>query len=415
MKASFIGSILVLIQIFNLSVAQAAADVNLCKDRLSSELSSNENIASHLASDNFELFAIAPFTYLEDPKWLQFTDSVARSNESDTLKLFSELQPDQQVFAARILLAATEQGKKVPTPLNALVENARASRNHLRRQTINFSGELTPVQQKELTYILVLVGVRRNKLERVFEKVKEFLGFKSQDLVPVVNSKSSENVLGDEVRIAAAAYNEKVRSQPKLKAEAYKNLIETLFELYLKRQYRRLDEPWFKVNNEKLNLLQFVNSGAYRQLNPSAENTWMNVVTLSEEQVQNPQLRGYSRELWWNRSKGIDPLGTVRLSRNVLNLPDGTQRVISVEVLRKGEDGFFVPYLFEADIQGELKAARDMEAMKKMKPCFGCHLRLSGIFFGGISMKNYKAVDDWHINAIDFTKRKYYKKFEAFK
>ncbi len=98
---------------------------------------------------------------------------------------------------------------------------------------------------------------------------------------------------------------------------AYASMMDSLFALYSQRIYKTLEEPWFKVDGQQLNLLDFVKSGAYRQPEIKSTNTWMNVVTLDPSKVQNPILKNYTREMWWNRLNSINPIGTVRIARNM--------------------------------------------------------------------------------------------------
>ena len=382
-----------------------------CGEKLGQSLSLYD-LQSNLAAKDFDLFVLAPEKFLEDPSGRKFIQSVSSNQEVE--EVFKILPEDLKPAALRMLALRKIRSGQVPSDLKDQIDKVEAEQNRLRNESLHFEGSLTNIQQRDLTYMLVLVGERRSKLERVFEKVREFLGLESRDLVPVVPVVKTKSSLGNEVRRVANEYNEKIKNGENT-TKAYSELTSQLFELYLKRQFQILSEPWFHVGGENQNLVEFVNSHHYRDSEIKPTSKWMNVVTLPKEDVQNPLLKGMSRELWWNRDKGINPLGTVRISRNTFIDQNGQEQIASVEVLYKTEDGFYVPFLFERDLDGNLRANREVEDQKKMKSCFGCHLRLSGIFFGGIVMKGYKAVDYWHINAIDFTRRKFYGKFKAYR
>ena len=386
------------------------------------------------AAKNFNLYLLAKNSSPENMEpgswWLQALKAIT-TNDTNSLKdLYQNIPQHQENRAYRLLMHALDQKLILPELLQELpggagskVAEQRLARQILRSQEMSITGDLSPFQKKEVTYLLAMLGVRRSKLNRMFQKSKAYFGFESNDLEPIIPADSALTVFGDEARILVNRYNQAVSNSwsdslsegPSDAKKHYVTLTSGLFHLYSQKVDQTLTEPWFQIDGKSQSLHDFINSGAFRQTEILANNTWMNVVTLTPDKVQNPQFKGLSREMWWNRLKGIDPIGTVRIARNTLKMADGSERVMSIEVLRRGEDGLFVPYLFEADAKGNLNLIQGKEAQRKSEACFQCHLRLSGIFFGGITMPNYRAVDDWHINAIDFTRRKFYKKFENFK
>jgi hypothetical protein len=103
----------------------------------------------------------------------------------------------------------------------------------------------------------------------------------------------------------------------------------------------------------------------------------------------------------------------VRVARNLIVHGDGKEELISVEVLHEGKDGIFIPYLFERNKEGRLTLNRSEEGRRTTQSCFACHLRLTGIFFGGITQPGYKPAPYWYINAIDLTQLKYHQKFKG--
>ncbi|MGZ3708468.1 MAG: hypothetical protein ACXWPM_06555, partial [Bdellovibrionota bacterium] len=218
----------------------------------------------------------------------------------------------------------------------------------------------------------------------------------------------------DEARTLLDRYNKSIASKAVDPRQAYDELVNELFGLYSTRAHQPIEEPWFAINGIYQSLEDFVNEEGYYQpaLHPS--NQWMTVGRLRPETVQNPMMKGkLTRELWWNRKSGIHPIGSTRISRNFKTAADGTEEIVSVEVLHRGEDGIFVPYTFEPDAVGRLRLASGVGARKASLSCFECHVRLKGIFFGGITIPNYQPSPDWYINWIDRIMWKYHRKFEG--
>ncbi|MBS1969678.1 MAG: hypothetical protein JSU04_05200 [Bdellovibrionales bacterium] len=370
---------------------------------------------SLLAQKNFDLFILTQRATGDKAWWSQATQALQASDVSTLSSLYEHIPEGDYRRAIRLLMVGEEQGLKIPAQLKNEVASTRQQRDLLRSKDMEVAGELTPLNLRDLTNMFTMLGIRRSKLERMYERAKKKLGYESKELIPVIQAGKAEGILGDEARLVLQEYNLRVKVSPESTKAAYASMMDSLFALYSQRIYKTLEEPWFKVDGQQLNLLDFVKSGAYRQPEIKSTNTWMNVVTLDPSKVQNPILKNYTREMWWNRLNSINPIGTVRIARNMDVDQNGKETLHSVEVLRKGEDGFYVPYLFEADITGQLKPVEGKDALRRMEACFQCHLRLNGILFGGITMKGYKAVDDWHINNIDFTRRKFYDKFKEFR
>ncbi len=378
--------------------------------------SSESNSLLHFSGQHFDYFILGTLAKNESSWW---NKAIAAATESDTQSLkslYNNIPADiDRGRAVRLLMLAEDHGVRSPDFMSNDVLKARIERQNLRATTMEVEGELSATQMKDLTNMLTMLGIRRSKAERLFERLKDKVGFKSAEHIPVIQADKASNILGDEARLALLHYNNNVIQNPENVKAAFKALMNDPFQAYSQRVYQNLKEPWFVVDGKSMNLNDFINSEAYRQETVKPGNTWMNVVRLTPDKVQNPMFKGHVREMWWNRKDSINPIGTVRISRNMLVDENGVEKLVSVEVLRRGDDGIFVPYLFEADIQGKLQPKEGQDALQKMKSCVQCHLRLSGVLFGGITMPNYKAVNDWHINNIDFTKRTSYEKFKAFR
>jgi hypothetical protein len=291
---------------------------------------------------------------------------------------------------------------------------ARARGFELRSKEIAPEGSLSARQSLELTRLLQLTGIRRSRVDRLYQRVKGKLGFESKENKPIILPGQAPTAAGDEARFLLDQYNSRIRAGDE-PAQAYDTLAKGLYDAYAKRAAEPLSDPWFAIGGVPRNLTDFIAQEGYLQRELSSSNQWMTVGRLRPETVQNPMMSGkLTRELWWNRKakKGIQPLGTVRISRNIQLLPGGTEKVVSVEVLVRDKNKSFVPFTFEPDETGVMKLAKDAGDRKSVTDCFACHFRLNGIFFGGISMPRYNPSPDWYINAIDRVLPEYHRKFE---
>lgn len=293
-----------------------------------------EQFEASLAARHFAMFVTLPSDFSKSESWTTLIRGVLRNDPASVLSAYSNLPLGNRDRALRLLYLAQEDGFEIPADLQQSVTRESRKIKLRREKTYRFHG-LSTIEQRDLTYALILVGIRRSKLERVWEKTRASVGLKSRDLVPIIPAHRAENAVGDAARALVESYEHAISAHPQQRVAHFQILLRDLFDLYLKRQFQVTRDPWFKVNGIDLNLVNFVNTGAYQQPVPKAENTWMHLITLTPDRVQNPQLKGYSRELWWNRDRGINPLGTVRLSRNSVKQPDGTDQTLSVEVLRK--------------------------------------------------------------------------------
>jgi hypothetical protein len=260
--------------------------------------------------------------------------------------------------------------------------------------------------------MLQLVGVRRSRINRAYQRAKSHLGFRSLEYAPIIEKGKAENPLGDEARRLLEKFNHEASLDGANTKKLFQSLLDDLYSVYVKRAAQPIEKPEFTVNGVAKSLDDFIAEHDYYQPELQPSNTWMTVGRLRPETVQNPALRGLVREMWWNRTTGIHPKGTTRIARNIRVHPDGKEELVSVEVIYRGEGKSFAPFVYEPDKDGIFRLIQGPEARKKVMTCFACHFRLSGIFFGGISMPGYKPSPDWYINAIDFTRYKYHKQFQ---
>ncbi len=300
----------------------------------------------------------------------------------------------------------------VPLPPAERVEKARALRERPRAADIEPAFPLSRLQKRDLSNLLSMLGIRRSRVDRFWQRTKALFGGASLELEPIIQAGKNLDPLGDEARLILNRFNERAKL-PRFEPEkSFEELTDGLFRLYETRERELLDDPFFVVDGVRRSVLDFVNMDAYRQLELSPSNRWMNVGRIKAADVRMPQLKGLvDREMWWNRGGSINAIGTIRISRNFKVAPDGTETLVSVEVLRRGPGKVFIPYLFLAGPDGQLHSIRGGDAKRTMLACYGCHLRLSGIFFGGITQAGYEPAPGWYINAIDFTRFRYYRKF----
>lgn len=178
-------------------IAAAAPAPRTCEGLLPDGLSIASTFNRQWAAQDFDLYVTLPEGAGAKPLWVRFVNSLRDGNTFEIAAGFKELPASEQSLALTTLLVAQDHGLQVPESLRIEIDVARVERSKLRNYEIPFKGELSIGLQKSLTYSLVLVGIRRSKIERVIERAREFLGLKSRDLVPLIQPKRAENSLGD--------------------------------------------------------------------------------------------------------------------------------------------------------------------------------------------------------------------------
>lgn len=377
-------------------------------------LATGESPLVKYSRDHFDLFVIAQGAQTNSKWWEQAVEALTRKDGSTLSSLFENAPPDERARAARLLASAEDSKIELPPQLRSQAAAARKARDELRSKDLRSAIALSKGEERDLANLFTLLGIRRSRMNRLYQRAKGRLGGTSEENIPIILADKTKNALGDEARLLFERFNREATRQGADAKQAYRDLVNGLYDLYTTRIYEVIDDPAYAINGVQQNMIDFVNADAYHQPNLKPSNRWMTVGRLDPETVQNPQMKGVlTREMWWNRDKGLHPIGTTRIARNMKVLPDGKEQVMTVEVLIRDKNKNFAPYLFEPDASGKLQLVRTPDARRKMLSCFGCHFRLSGIFFGGISMKNYSPSPQWFINNIDRVQYRYHKKFEG--
>lgn len=367
------------------------------------------------ASANFDLFTIAKSAPGSSEDWKNAVKAIVEKNPEALLRVYPKIAALDQERAARLLLAASDRGASIPQELAPDLEQARKAVKALRAETVTMDGELTERQKKDITHELAMLGIRRSKTDRVFQRVKGRIGLTDDEMTPIIQRKSGDSALVDEARLLLRRYNAAKGDKEK----AYDDLLNGLYDLYQLRTYEPIDEKYFTVNGVQQSLYDFVNAETYRQVDLHPTNDFMHVGTLRPHTVQQKEYSKIDayREMWWNRDGGrYRANGSVRVARNVQVLPDGNQKLISIEVIYKSaKDKFFTPYRFEVAADGKLRSIEGPSARKKILACYVCHRRLYGIVRGGITLPDGDHImsEDWKLNSLDFIKRKYHKDMQG--
>ena len=165
---------------------------------------------SLLAQKNFDLFIITQRATGDKAWWSQATQALQASDVSTLSSLYEHIPEGDYRRAIRLLMVGEEQGLKIPAQLKNEVASTRQQRDLLRSKDMEVAGELTPLNLRDLTNMFTMLGIRRSKLERMYERAKKKLGYESKELIPVIQAGKAEGILGDEARLVLQEYNLRV-------------------------------------------------------------------------------------------------------------------------------------------------------------------------------------------------------------